>query len=129
MLGRLVQSGHTMKATRGPEVIAFSLKRWTQTNRPFWIMNESEAKLILMRELSRYRKLSYTELLALLGSIETCERASPSGITYQVELEVFFVDAKQNVYVMGCIDDGGWRAFKPLCGDFIVAPDGSFVGE
>jgi hypothetical protein len=30
---------------------------------------------------------------------------------------------------MGAIDDGGWRSFAPLADDFIVAPDGSFVGE
>ena len=36
--------------------------------------------------------------------------------------------------VPGCgptsaIDDGGLRAFAPLSDDFIMAPDGSFVGE
>jgi hypothetical protein len=31
--------------------------------------------------------------------------------------------------VLGSIDDGGWRAFKPLCRDFIKAPDGSAVKE
>jgi hypothetical protein len=34
-----------------------------------------------------------------------------------------------NLRVMVSIDDGGWRAFKPLTEDFIIAPDGSFVGE
>jgi hypothetical protein len=33
------------------------------------------------------------------------------------------------VHVLGAIDDGGLRAFVPLCDDFIMAPDGSFVGE
>jgi hypothetical protein len=27
------------------------------------------------------------------------------------------------------IDDGGWRAFLPWTDSFIIAPDGSFVGE
>jgi hypothetical protein len=31
--------------------------------------------------------------------------------------------------VFALIDDGGWRSFKPMGEDFIVAPDGSFVGE
>jgi hypothetical protein len=31
--------------------------------------------------------------------------------------------------VIGSIDDGGWRAFRPLSSDFIVRPDGTFVGE
>jgi hypothetical protein len=30
---------------------------------------------------------------------------------------------------MGAIDDGGWRAFIPLSADFIMAPEGRFVGE
>jgi hypothetical protein len=31
--------------------------------------------------------------------------------------------------VLASIDDGGWSAFIPLTDDFIIAPDGSFVGE
>jgi hypothetical protein len=31
--------------------------------------------------------------------------------------------------VAGSIDDGGWRAYLPLCRDFIMAPDNSFVDE
>jgi hypothetical protein len=31
--------------------------------------------------------------------------------------------------VLGTIDDGGWRALKPLCDDLLLAPDGRFVGE
>jgi hypothetical protein len=30
--------------------------------------------------------------------------------------------------VVVAVDDGGLSAFKPMCDDFIVAPDGSFVG-
>lgn len=93
-------------------------------------MNETEAKSILERELSRYRGLSYSELLSLADQDETFERDSPSGVTYQVEVQVFFDDrAKRNLLVMGSIDDGGWRAFAPLSDSFIMAPDGTFVGE
>ena len=31
--------------------------------------------------------------------------------------------------VLVMIDDGGWHAHGPLVEDFIIAPDGSFVGE
>ena len=31
--------------------------------------------------------------------------------------------------MMASIDDRGWRAFVPLTSDFIVRPDGTFVGE
>ena len=93
-------------------------------------MNQEEAKTILERELSRYRRRSYSELLSLVGGGETFERPSPSGVSYQVEVQVFFDDeSRRNLLVAGAIDDGGWRAFVPLCDDFIMAPDGSYVGE
>jgi hypothetical protein len=43
----------------------------------------------------------------------------------------FFWDGREeeNLRVIAAIDDGGWRALSPLSEDFIVAPDGSFVGE
>ena len=35
----------------------------------------------------------------------------------------------RNLRVMVSVDDGGWRSFAPLSDDFIVAPDGTFIGE
>ena len=94
-------------------------------------MNTVEAKSLLENELSRYRKRSYAELLSLLDQPETFERVSQSGTVYQIEIEVFFDDDSQRstLRVSGTIDDGGLRAFSPLCDDFLIAPDGSFVGE
>jgi len=34
-----------------------------------------------------------------------------------------------DVRVLVAVDDGGMYAFKPLTDSFILAPDGSFVGE
>jgi hypothetical protein len=31
--------------------------------------------------------------------------------------------------VIGSIDDGGWRAFRPLTDDFIMRRDGTLVSE
>jgi hypothetical protein len=58
------------------------------------------------------------------------ELRGPSGAEYQVEIEAVW-DSRQkgHVRVIASIDDGGWRAFVPLCDSFIKAPDGSFVGE
>ena len=30
-----------------------------------------------------------------------------------------------NMRVLGAVDDGGWRAFVPLCEDFIKTPSGN----
>ena len=93
-------------------------------------MNKAEAKSLLSQELSRYREIPYAELFSLIDHSETFERAAPSGVTYQIELQVFVDDeSRQTLRVLGSIDDGGWRALSPLCDDFILAPDGSFVGE
>jgi hypothetical protein len=93
-------------------------------------MNKAEAKSLLSQELSRYRELPYAELFSLIDHIEAFERAAPSGVTYQIEMQVFVDDvSRQTLRVLGSIDDGGWRAFAPLCDSFILAPDGSFVGE
>ena len=93
-------------------------------------MNKDEAKSLLSQELSRYRELPYAELFSLIDHSETLERAAPSGVIYQIEMQVFVDDVPlQTLRVMGSIDDGGWRAFSPLSDDFILAPDGSFVGE
>ena len=94
-------------------------------------MNNVEAKSLLEGELSRYRKRSYAELLSLLDQPETFERVSPSGTVYQIEMEIFFDDdsKRSTLRVSGAIDDAGWRTLSPLCDDFLIAPDGSFVGE
>jgi hypothetical protein len=94
-------------------------------------MDKVEARAILLQELSHYRERSYDDLLAMVDSSETFQRDSPSGTPYQIQMQVFFDDESQrNLRIMGAIDDGGLRAFiKPLCEDFILAPDGSFIGE
>ena len=94
-------------------------------------MNTVEAKSLLENELSRYRKQSYAELLSLLDQPQTFERVSASGSIYQIEIEVFFDDdsERDTLRVSGAIDDGGLRALSPLCDDFLIARDGSFVGE
>ena len=93
-------------------------------------MNQDEAKLILEEELKNYRRLTYGDLYSQLDKSACLEKITASGITYQIEIQVFVDDeAKHTLRVMAAIDDGGCRAFIPLCDDFIIAPDGSFVGE
>jgi hypothetical protein len=93
-------------------------------------MNKQEAQGLLIECLAGYRNYSYDDLQTRLGEIDTCQVIGESGIQYQVEIQVFWDDKlQQNIRVIGAIDDGGWRAFLPLADSFIMAPDGSFVGE
>jgi hypothetical protein len=54
-----------------------------------------------------------------------------NGVEYQVEIEALWDDrSAQTLRIVVSVDDGrGWRALCPLADSFIVAPDGSFVGE
>ncbi len=93
-------------------------------------MDKAEAGEILARITSELRKQSYEELRGFLRDPHMREASGAGGATYQVEVQVFWDDRQEtNLRVMVSIDDGGLSAFKPLSDDFIIAPDGSFVGE
>jgi hypothetical protein len=94
-------------------------------------MNNKEALEVLAGQLKRYRQWSYTDLLALLDTPQTIELEGPSGVRYQVEIEVFWDDRSecQNICLMAAVDDGGCRAFAPLSNSFIMSPTGAFLGE
>lgn len=94
-------------------------------------MNDGEARSLVEQELIRFREMSYEELTKLIGAEPyTAEVTAKSGSWYQIEIEVFR-DSKRggNVRVLGAIDDGGWRSFRPLTSDFIKSQSGRFVGE
>jgi len=87
-------------------------------------MNREEALTVLNAKLDEYSKISYVNLAARIGHEEVVELTGASGTEYQIEIQVTW-DHKPNgdIRVMGAIDDGGLRAFLPLCSDLIVRPD------
>lgn len=93
-------------------------------------MNKEEAISVLNTLLSKYRDKSYNELQYLLNEQDTLEVKTESGTKYQLEIQAVWDDKKDgNLRVMGSIDDGGLRAFKPITNDFIITPNGTFIGE
>jgi hypothetical protein len=93
-------------------------------------MDDKEAESILTQHLSLYRAVPYPGLVQRIDTVEVTEVTAPSGAVYQLEFQFFWESSpNREIRVLGSIDDGGFRAFKPLCDDFIIAPDGSFVGE
>ena len=61
---------------------------------------------------------------------DTKEVTGHSGTVYQLEFQAVWDGKKDgNLRIIGAIDDGGLRAFIRLTEDFILTPDGSFVGE
>jgi hypothetical protein len=54
----------------------------------------------------------------------------PDGREYQIEVEVMWDDQPGGaVRVLAAIDDGSFRAFLALSDDFIMGPDGQFIGK
>ncbi len=95
-------------------------------------MDKREARDLLAKELERYRTQTWEQLQRLLKTSESSEVKGRSGTTYQIKIHACWDDwgSGGDLRVMGGIDDGSlWRAMRPLCDDFIMAPDGSLVGE
>jgi hypothetical protein len=94
-------------------------------------MNNKEAANLLSNKLEEYRSLTYQELVKKVDQpSDRFEINGPSGVRYQLVLWVVWDGkAHEDVRVIGDIDDSGWRAFFPLNDSFIVARDGSYVGE
>ncbi len=93
-------------------------------------MNRPEAERIANEVASRYRSRPREELLRCLNDQDVSEVVAPSGNRYQIEVQAFWDGRNGNdLRVRIAIDDFGLSAFHPLIVDFIVAPDGRFVGE
>lgn len=94
-------------------------------------MNKTEAREIITVELAKYRNWSYDQLRALVDAPKrSFEVVGASGTRYHVDIDAHWDATPEGaVRVLGCIDDGGWRAYLPMSDSFIKAPDGSFVGE
>jgi hypothetical protein len=95
-------------------------------------VDRAEALAVANGIAGELRRVPYDELVArLLDAVETRDVAGASGTEYGIEVQGFWDSRRRNgnLRVMVSIDDGGLRAFAPLTTDFIMAPDGSFVGE
>ena len=94
-------------------------------------MDKSEATKILQEHISLYRAKPYAELKSLIGDVQVHEATGDSGADYTLEFDVMWDSGPEDdIRVIGAIDDGTFRsAFSPLSDDFILRPDGKFVGE
>jgi hypothetical protein len=90
----------------------------------------AEALRIVERYLETYRRLDYSELVLKIGEQETFDGKSEAGEKYQVEIDFFYDDEQtKNLRVAGSVSFGLITDFAPVADDFIIAPDGSFIGE
>ena len=85
-------------------------------------MNDQYLEFVLNREIDKYSKLSYGELLALDDNISYYSEYA--GGEYQIEINIL---EKENdyVHISVAVDDGSLsRSFAPLCSSFLVYKNG-----
>lgn len=88
-----------------------------------------EIQEILRGEVAKLRDAPFEALLKYVVPV-TWTVTTDSGGSYQVEVTAFWDDKKsRHLRVIVAVDDFGWRAFIPETASFIVAADGTFVGE
>ncbi len=93
-------------------------------------MDTDKAKAFLAQQLEKYRAKPYAALKELVGKVDAWDAESPDGLIWQIEIQVFWDDKPDgDIRVIGAIDDRGRRAYAPLTDDFIMTPDGAFLGE
>ena len=95
-------------------------------------MDKDEAKRVLDEVAAELRGKPYKTLVDLyVHESESHTVVAESGVQYQVEVQAFWDTPRSpgNLRVIIAIDDRGWRWLRPLTTDFIIASDGSFVGE
>jgi hypothetical protein len=95
-------------------------------------MDRSEATAILEDALNEIRLLPYTDIVGRYrDEQQVLQVTGASGAEYQIEIEAFWDHPGRpgDLRVIASIDDGGWSAFAPITRDFIIAADGSFMGE
>ena len=92
-------------------------------------MTRAKAEQIVERYLETYRQLGYSELVLKIGEQETFEGFS-DGEEFQVEMDFFFDDEiTKNLRVTSMISYSLATDFSPVASDFIIAPNGKFIGE
>jgi hypothetical protein len=102
-------------------------------------MTKDEKRAILSQHLAKFRTWSYAELAARIdtdGHLDTAEGYAPDGTEYSLSFDVFWDDKSNgDIRVSGDFSrNKPFLGFIPIyfsdvCDDFIMSPDGRFVGE
>jgi hypothetical protein len=96
------------------------------------MISREVARGIIEQRLKHLRQVPYAELVKRRGEAHfECIPGAP-GREYRVETRVIWdrPKKKNNLRVLVSVAGGGVSVFsRPMLDDFILAPDGSFVGE
>jgi hypothetical protein len=99
--------------------------------RPQGGMNRTEAAEVLAAYVAECRSMSYNALQMHLKKPKWTKVTAASGVEYALQLNVHWDNQKGgNLRVIIAINDSGIRSFmRPMSDDFILSPEGEFIGE
>ncbi|MEX2286123.1 MAG: hypothetical protein WD648_03475 [Planctomycetaceae bacterium] len=100
-------------------------------------MKLDEKRSILSKHLSKFRAWSYDQLVERIDRdrrehdcLESVEGVASDGTEYQMEFNVFWDDKRGgDVRVLGDLTAEPQTYTSDVTDDFIMSPDGRFVGE
>ena len=93
-------------------------------------MKKDEAAKIVNEYLAQYRCKSFHELIEKVGEQENFEGRTDDSKSYQIEVMFNYDDEEEKtVRVSVAISYSLWTDFVPVISDFIMSPDGTFIGE
>jgi hypothetical protein len=95
-------------------------------------VDREEALTVANSELTRHRDERHDALARLVDNPEWSLACGPSGQEYEVQLHAVWDDGRVggNLRVIASVGDRTFQRFiSPLSTDFIVSPDGDFIGE
>ncbi len=92
-------------------------------------MDKHEAAAVLDQHLASFVRRPYAELAAIINQPQSARATGPSGAVYQIEFNVFYDDShkKEDLRIIGSIDDGGLRSLMPLTKTEIMKSTGELV--
>jgi hypothetical protein len=90
-------------------------------------MKKGQYQTLLRPIVEKYRRESWEYWRARIGAEPiTFEDKTEDGKEYQIEVEAFWDgEPEASIRVLISIDDGGWRAWCPVCESFIITPESS----
>jgi hypothetical protein len=107
------------------------LKLWAKADNAE--VGNDEAQSLPAEQIVILRAMSYEDLLRYFKPDHFKAKGRETGTTFAMEINAFWDSGRRksgNVRVMVSIHDAARRGFiRPMTEDFIVAPDGTFVGE
>jgi hypothetical protein len=91
---------------------------------------DQEARAVLASQVATLRTRAYDELRIFIQP-QQADVVGESGTVYQVEIQAFedYPRKAHNLRVLVAVDGGPISEYSPLTDSFIIAPDGSFIGE